>query len=309
MRTRRIGSLEVSIVGIGCNNFGGRLDEKGTDAVVGAALDAGITFFDTADIYGATRSEELLGASLGSRRDEIVLATKFGMPIDDERVGAAPSYVHRACEDSLRRLGTDRIDLYQLHAPDPSVPIADTLGALHELQAQGKVLEIGCSNFDAKMLREAETMVKPTAAGFVSVQNHYSLLERGDSREVLPLCEEAGIAYLPYFPLANGLLTGKYRRGAELPEGARITGMNDERRERVANERNMDIVEELIAYAEAHDGSLLEFVFARLLAEPSIASVIAGATSAAQVRSNATASLWHLSTDDIAAIDRIAPIP
>ncbi|HVB05348.1 MAG TPA: aldo/keto reductase [Acidimicrobiales bacterium] len=309
MDTRSIGALQVSVVGIGCNNFGGRIDDVRTAEVVQAALDAGINFFDTADVYGGTKSEEFLGRALGARRDEAVIASKFGSEIDPEHKGARPDYVKRACEDSLRRLGTDRIDLYQLHRADPETPIAETLGALNELVAEGKVLEIGCSNFDAAMLADAEGEVQPGAAGFVSVQNHYSLLERADAAEVLPFCEKAGVAYLPYFPLANGLLTGKYRRGAELPEGARITGMAEERRQRVANEKNMEIVEQLIAFAESKGHTVLDLAFASLLAEPEIASVIAGATSGEQVRANAATASWRLSEDDVAAIDAIAPRP
>ncbi len=185
METRRIGSLEVSLVGLGCNNFGSRLEATGTAAVVHAALDAGVTLFDTADIYGGTHSEELLGRALGPRRAQVIVATKFGMPIDDERRGASPAYVRRAVEDSLRRLGTDYIDLYQLHEPDPRTPIAETLGVLDDLVRAGKVREIGCSNFSVQQLREAEGAVQEGAARFVSVQNQYSLLERETERGVL----------------------------------------------------------------------------------------------------------------------------
>jgi aryl-alcohol dehydrogenase-like predicted oxidoreductase len=221
--TRRIGSLEVSVVGLGCNNFGRRLDYDATSAVVDAALDAGITFFDTADVYGATKSEEYLARALGRRRDDVVVATKFGSRLDEERRGARPEYVRRAVEDSLRRLGTDRIDLYQLHTPDPDVPIGETLGALDELVQTGKVREIGCSNFSAEQLREAEEATREGAARFVSVQNEYSLLHRAPEQDVLPECERAGLAFIPYFPLANGLLTGKYRRGQDALKGAAWT--------------------------------------------------------------------------------------
>src|SRR5215210_8080880 len=208
MDTRRIGSLEVSVVGLGCNNFGRRLDSGATSAVVDAALDAGINFFDTADVYGGTRSEEYLGRALGRRRDEVVIATKFGSAVDERRKGARPEYVRQAAEDSLRRLGTDRIDLYQLHWPDPQVPIEDTLGALDELVQAGKVREIGCSNFSVEQLREAEASVLPGGARFVSVQNEYSLLQRAPEQDgVLAECERADLAFLPYFPLASGLLT------------------------------------------------------------------------------------------------------
>ena len=223
MEKRRIGSLDVSVVGLGCNNFGWRLDAAGTKKVVDAALDAGINFFDTADIYGKGQSEEYLGRALGSRRSEIVLATKFGMKMDEQRKGAKPDYLRQALEDSLARLGTDHVDLYQLHTPDADVPIADTLGALDELVKAGKVREIGCSNFSAEQLREAEAAVQPGAARFVSVQNEYSLFHREPERDVLAACERLGLAFIPYFPLASGLLTGKYRKGRPLPEGTRLT--------------------------------------------------------------------------------------
>ncbi|HKN87755.1 MAG TPA: aldo/keto reductase, partial [Nitrospiraceae bacterium] len=211
--TRRIGSLNVSVVGLGCNNFGWKLDEADTAAVVHAALDAGITFFDTADIYGGTQSEVFLGRALSKHRDQVVIATKFGMAVDDQRRGAGPEYITQACEDSLRRLGTDCIHLYQLHQPDPTVPIADTLGALNDLVRAGKVREIGCSNFSLEQLREAEGAVRPGRARFASVQNEYNLLHREPERDVIPECQSKGLAFLPYFPLASGLLTGKYRQG------------------------------------------------------------------------------------------------
>jgi len=199
MRTRKIGSLEVSVVGLGCNNFGGRLDYDGTAAVVHGALDAAITLFDTADVYGGTRSEEFLGRALGKRREDIVLATKFGMQIDAEHKGARPGYVHSALEDSLRRLGTDHVDLYQLHAPDPDTPIADTLGALDECVRAGKVREIGCSNFTVEQIREAETAVSEGSARFVSVQNEYSLLRRRAERDVLPSASAPDWRFSPTF--------------------------------------------------------------------------------------------------------------
>jgi aryl-alcohol dehydrogenase-like predicted oxidoreductase len=223
MDTRRIGSLEVSVIGLGCNNFGRRLDFYATSAVVDAALDAGITFFDTADVYGGTKSEEYLGRALGRRREDVVIATKFGSAVDEQRRGARPEYVRRAVEDSLLRLSTDRIDLYQLHTPDPQVPIGETIGALDELVKAGKVREIGCSNFSADQLREAEEATRECTARFASVQNEYSLLHREPEGDVLPECERLGLAFIPYFPLANGLLTGKYRRGKDAPRGAAWT--------------------------------------------------------------------------------------
>jgi len=218
MKKRSIGSLLVSEVGVGCNNFGMRLDFDGTKAVVDSAIENGINFFDTADIYGGTKSEVLLGQALGGRRAEVIIASKFGMPIDETRFGAKPQYVRSACEDSLKRLGTDYIDLYQLHYPDPTVPIADTIGAMQELVAEGKVREIGCSNFTADQLREAK-VAAGNGPSFVSVQNQYSLLERAPERDgVLDACAELGIGFLPFYPLANGWLTGKIHPGAPLPE-------------------------------------------------------------------------------------------
>jgi aryl-alcohol dehydrogenase-like predicted oxidoreductase len=287
MNTRRIGSLEVSVVGLGCNNFGRRLDIDATKAVVDAALDAGITFFDTADVYGGTKSEEYLGGALGRRREDIVLATKFGSAVDEQRKGARPEYVRRAVEDSLRRLGTDHIDLYQLHTPDPEVPIGETLGALDELVKAGKVREIGCSNFSADRLREAEEATREGAVRFVSVQNEYSLLNREPERDVLHEVERAGMAFVPYFPLANGLLTGKYRRGQNAPAGSRL---DSGRGERLLTDRNLAVVERLVEFSERRGHKILELAFSWLLRRPAVASVIAGATSPRQARRNAAAA-------------------
>jgi aryl-alcohol dehydrogenase-like predicted oxidoreductase len=306
VRTRTLGPLEVSVVGLGCNNFGGRVDEAGTRAVIDAALDAGVTFFDTADIYGnAGGSETLIGKILDGRRDQVVLATKFGMKVDEQRQGARPAYVRAALDDSLKRLQTDRIDLYQLHQPDPSVPIADTLGALDQAVRAGKVREIGCSNFSAAQLREAEAAVRDGAARFVSVQNEYSLLKRDPEAEVLPECERLGLAFLPYFPLASGLLTGKYRRGRTTPEGARIQA--GERFGDLLSAHNLDAVEALVAFAEARHHSLLELAFSWLLSHRPVASVIAGATSPEQVQSNARAAAWRLTPSELAEIDESVP--
>jgi aryl-alcohol dehydrogenase-like predicted oxidoreductase len=281
----------VSIVGIGCNNFGARLDQSGTNAVVAAALDAGINFFDTADIYGATKSEEFLGRALGSRRDEVVVASKFGMPIDDQRVGAAPAYVLKACDDSLARLGTDHIDLYQLHAPDATVPIADTLGALGELKAAGKVREIGCSNFSAAQLDEARAAAQGPDE-FRSVQNQFSLLWRDPEADgVLAACDRLEMAFLPFYPLANGLLTGKVRPGQPPPEGTRLAKMPPERSAHWLSDEFTARVASLLEFADEHDVSLLSLAFSWLLAHDQVASVIAGATSAEQVRANAAAPI------------------
>jgi aryl-alcohol dehydrogenase-like predicted oxidoreductase len=307
VRTRSIGSLVVSEIGIGCNNFGGRLDASGTRAVVDAAIDVGITLFDTADIYGGTQSEVLLGRALGSRRDDVVVATKFGMPVDAERSGAKPEYIVRALEDSLRRLDTDRVDLYQLHAPDQSTPIGETLAALDEIVRQGKVREIGCSNFTAAQLREAEAATGAGAARFVSVQNQYSLLYREPELEVLPECERAGLVFLPYYPLASGLLSGKYRGGGAPPANSRMAAYPAERWDFWMNERNTSAIEALVAFAESQGHTVLELAFAWLLSRPEVSSVIAGAMSPQQVAANAAAASWVLDDTDIAAIDDLVP--
>jgi aryl-alcohol dehydrogenase-like predicted oxidoreductase len=307
MQTRPIGSLSASVVGLGCNNFGGRLDEAGTKAVVDAALDAGITLFDTADIYGGTRSEGYLGRALGSKRDDVLIATKFGMPIDDERKGgASASYIAQAVEDSLRRLGTDRIDLYQLHAPDQATPIDETLGALDGLVRAGKVREIGCSNFSAAMIDEATNISRERGiARFVSVQNEYSLLRRGPEKQgVLDACERDDLEFIPYFPLASGVLTGKYTRGAPPPKGTRLAGM-PERAEQALSDKVFDRVEGLTTWARDHGHSLLELAFAWLLARPVVASVIAGATKVEQVHANAAAANWSLTESDLAEIETV----
>jgi aryl-alcohol dehydrogenase-like predicted oxidoreductase len=291
MEKRRIGSLEVSIVGLGCNNFGWRIDANATAAVVDAALDAGINFFDTADVYGKGQSEEFLGRALGRRRENIVLATKFGMKMDEQHHGAKPEYVRQAAEDSLRRLGTDYIDLYQLHQPDPGVPIADTLGALDELVHAGKVREIGCSNFSAEQLREANR--------FVSVQNQYSLVHREPEAEVIPECERLGIAFIPFFPLANGLLTGKYRKGQPLPENSRA---KDGFGPKVFTDQNLALVERLTQFATSRGHTMLELAVSWLLARPVVASVIAGAKTPDQVRANASAAGWRLTKADLAEL-------
>jgi aryl-alcohol dehydrogenase-like predicted oxidoreductase len=303
MQTRRIGSLNVSVVGLGCNNFGGRLNAEATADVIMAAIDAGINFLDTADIYGGTKSEEFIGRALKHRRDQVVLATKFGHKIDNEHKGARPEYVHRAAEDSLRRLATDHIDLYQLHTPDPEVPIGETLGALNELMKAGKVREIGCSNFSAQQIRDAEAAVAPGAARFVSVQNHYNLFNREPEAEVLPECERLGIAFLPYFPLASGLLTGKYRQGQPVPEGARLS--SGDHAARMRSDENLDRVEALIRMAESQNHTILELAVSWLLSRPVVASVIAGATKVEQVRANVKAADWKLNSDDLARIDQI----
>ena len=303
MNQRRIASLSVSEVGLGCNNFGRRLDPAETAAVVNAALEAGVNFFDTADIYGQGQSEEFLGRALGTRRDVVVIATKLGGVMEGRGKGASPAYIRQAVETSLRRLGTDRIDLYQLHYPDPEVPIEDTLGALGELVKTGKVREIGCSNFSVGQLREAAS-VPGDAARFASVQNEYSIMHREPEDGVLDECKRQGLAFLPYFPLMSGLLTGKYRRGQPAPEGSRLAEggrMGD-----LLSDRNLAIVEELIRFAEARDRTILELAVSWLLARPAVASVISGATSPGQVKANVNAVGWQLTKEQLTEIDAIA---
>lgn len=305
MRTRSIGSLTVSVVGLGCNNFGRRLDLDETKSVVDAALSAGVTFLDTADVYGGTDSEAFLGRVLAGRRDEVVLATKFGAPsADNELSGARPETVRAALEASLQRLRVDHVDLYQLHFPDPDVPISDTLGALGDAVDAGLVREIGCSNMSAAQLDEAEAAAAEHGTPrFVSVQNEYSLLRREAEAEVLPACERLGIAFLPYFPLLSGILTGKYRKGRPLPEGTRIRG--NERWESLLTDELLDVVERLTGLAESHGRELIDLAFAYLLAQPQVASVIAGATKPEQVRRNVQAGSWELSAEQLAEVRAI----
>jgi len=300
---RRIGSLEVSLVGLGCNNFGMRLDEKASAKVIEAALAARINFFDTSDSYGP--SEEYLGRTLGPRRKAVIIATKFGKPVPGQGEGATAGYVKLAVEASLRRLRTDYIDLYQLHAPVPSVPVAETLEALDKLVRAGKVREIGCSNFAAEQLREATRAARPKAARFVSVQNEYSLLHREAEGAVLGVCEELGVALLPYFPLASGLLTGKYRQGREAPAGTRIADM--EYFKRTVTPERIERVEALARFAESRERRLLDLAVSWLVREPAVASVIAGATSPDQVKRNAHAASWLLSAEELAEVDAIVP--
>jgi aryl-alcohol dehydrogenase-like predicted oxidoreductase len=307
MEYRHIGSLKVSAVGIGCNNFGARLDQQGTQRVVDAAIDAGINFFDTADIYGGTKSEEFLGRALGSRRSDVVVATKFGMPIDDERFGAHPDYVRRACDDSLQRLGTEYIDLYQLHAPDPKVPFAETFGALHELIASGKVRQIGCSNLSVEQLRDAKAAAG-AGARFVSIQNQYSLLWRLPENDgVLAECANESMGFLPYYPLANGLLTGKVRPGEPLPEGSRLAMMPPERSRHWLNDDFNARVGALLSYADEIHVPILTLAFSWLLAHAPVSSVIAGASNPEQVRANA-AAVSTISDEVRARLDEITAV-
>ena len=302
MQTRKVGSLQVSVVGLGCNNFGWRIDAEASAKVIDTAIESGVTFFDTADRYGKGQSEDFLGRALGKRRDQIILATKFGMEMEKGQQGASPKYVLDAVNASLRRLRTDRIDLYQLHQPDSKTPITDTLGALDELVRAGKVREIGCSNFSLAQIREA-TDASQGRAQFVSVQNEFSLFHREpETNGVLPECERRRLAFLPYFPLASGLLTGKYREGKKLPEGSRAA---DGWGPKVFTEQNLAIVELLIEFAESKGHTILELAFSWLLSHKPVASVIAGASKPEQVRANAKAADWQLAADDLAQIDAI----
>ena len=296
MRTRTLGDggPEVSVVGLGTNNFGRRCDYEQTLAVIDAALDSGITLFDTADIYGQGRSEEFIGRALEGRRDSVVLATKFGMPMDErpEERRAGSDYIRWAVEGSLRRLRTDVIDVYQLHEPDPGTPIEETLGTLNDLVQEGKVRWIGSSNFSAAQIEEAESLSRERGlARFVSVQNEYSFVEREAEDEVLATCERLRLGFLPYFPLASGLLTGKYRRGEEPSEG-RLVG-------REIPDEQWDRVDSLQRFAAERGISLLDVAIGGLLAMPAVTSVIAGATKPEQVRSNVAAGEWEPSADDL----------
>lgn len=293
-------TLKVSVVGLGCNAFGGRIDEAATEAVVHAALDCGINFFDTADIYGGEGvSEEFLGRALGRRRADIVLASKFGMSKGAIPGGGGGDYVARAVEDSLRRLGTDCIDLYQFHQPDPDTPVAETLEALDRLVQSGKVRHIGCSNMSATQLSEAlGASGAGDMASFVTAQNHYSLLHRDIEDELAPLCEERGIGILPFYPLARGMLTGKYRRGEPAPAGSRL-------RDRTLSDADFDVLEPLETFCAERDHTLLELAISWLAAQPAVPCVISGATRPEQVAANARAAEWKLSPEDLAEIDRI----
>jgi aryl-alcohol dehydrogenase-like predicted oxidoreductase len=299
MRTRVLGDggPAVSVVGLGTNNFGGRIDYEQSLAVIDAALDAGVTLVDTADIYGQGKSEEYLGRALEGRRDGVLVATKFGKPMDERREERRgnPDYIRWAVESSLRRLRTDVIDVYQMHEPDPATPIEETLDALNDLVHDGKVRWIGSSNFSAEQIEAVEEVAR--GAGFhrfVSAQNHYSLVERGVEDDVLPEAERLGIGFLPYFPLASGLLTGKYTRGEEATEG-RLAGRQ------IPDER-WDRTEALQRYADERGLSLLEVAVGGLLAMPAVTSVIAGATKPEQVRANVSAGGWEPGSDDLAGL-------
>jgi aryl-alcohol dehydrogenase-like predicted oxidoreductase len=320
VRFRRLGRLDVSVVGLGCNQLGTSFCDSATASrIVGEAADAGITFFDTADEYGANyadpsdpkgwgRSEEELGRALKGRRDQVVLASKFGVPsrLDPGGGGASARWVKLAVEGSLRRLGTDHLDLYQLHFPDPGVPIEETLGALDGLLREGKVREIGCANFTPAQLGEAATAaVAHGVRGFASTQGALSLLQRANLVDVLPTCEKLGLAFIPYWPLASGILTGKYRRDRPLPAAARLVDQLDEpARGRLLYERSFARLEALEAFAHDHGHTVLELAFAWLLGQPAVVSVIAGAARPGQVTANVAAADWTLTADEVAEATR-----
>jgi aryl-alcohol dehydrogenase-like predicted oxidoreductase len=313
MEKRSLGglALEASIVGLGCNNFGMKIDLTASRAVIDAALDAGITFFDTADIYGNTQSEDFIGQVLGPRRKNIVLATKFGGAgwmnrKSGKRWGDRESIL-RCLEDSLRRLRTDWIDLYQYHFPDPDTPLEETLAALDEIVRQGKVRAIGCSNLSGEQIAQAEKYsAQRKSARFVTAQNEWSLLKRDAERDVIPACTQYNLGQLPYFPLANGMLTGKYRRGEAFVEGSRLATF--ERFQGLASDDNFTKVEALQNFAQKRGHTLLELAFSWLAAYPCVTSVIAGATTPEQVHANATAANWKLSAAEMAEVNSLVPL-
>jgi aryl-alcohol dehydrogenase-like predicted oxidoreductase len=311
MRYQPLGNsgLLVSVVGLGCNNFGGRLDLAATKAVIDAAIDEGITLLDTADIYSKGQSEQLIGQAIRGRRDKVLLATKWGNQNAD--MGYGPSagakggrgYIRRAVEASLTRLQTDYIDLYQLHTPDPVTPIEETLAALQELITEGKIRYIGSSNFAGWQIADADHVARQNGfAPFVSAQNHYSLLERGVEAEVIPACEAFGVGMLPFFPLANGLLTGKVRRDTGAPADSRLAG-----RDAYLTDDKFDRVEALEKWGAEHGRTLLEIAIGGLAAQPTVGSVIAGATKPEQVRANAAAGEWIPTAEELAEINQLVP--
>jgi aryl-alcohol dehydrogenase-like predicted oxidoreductase len=311
MEKRSLGTsgLEASLVGLGTNNFGMKIDLAASRAVINAALDAGITFFDTADMYGNGQSEEFIGQVLGPRRKEIVLATKFGgvamMRKSGERWGSR-DYITKCVEASLQRLRTEWFDLYQMHYHDPTTPIEETLAALDDLVRQGKVRAVGCSNFSGAQIAEAEAKARERhLAHFITAQNEWSLLKREGERDAIPACEQHGLGQLPYFPLASGLLTGKYHRGEAFAAGSRLATLKFF--QGWATDENFTKIEALQAFAKKRGHTLLELAFSWLAARPCVVSVIAGATTPEQVRANAAAANWQLSAAELAEVDALAP--
>jgi len=310
MHYRQLGDsgLKVSVVGLGCNNFGRRVDRAGTARVVDAAIDEGINLFDTADVYSDGESEEFLGAAIKDRRDRVIVATKFRSSMGEgpNDAGGSRGYIYRAIEASLRRLQTDYIDLYQMHSPDRDTPIEETLSTLNDLVREGKVRYLGSSNFAGWQIADADWVARVNHwVPFVSAQNHYSLLERGVERDVIPACERFKLGMLPFFPLASGLLTGKYRRGEAAPEGTRLA--SNPRADRFLNDTAFDTVEGLERFGQERGVSLLQIAIGGLAAQPQVASVIAGATRAEQVTINAKSGTWVPSAEELAEINRLAP--
>ena len=311
MEYRNLGNsgLQVSIVGLGCNNFGRRCDADATAGIVQKALDLGVTLFDTADVYGPRGlSEEYLGRALKGKRQDVIIATKFASPMGEGpfMAGGSRRYIINAVEASLKRLGTDYIDLYQIHRPDPKTPLEETMRALDDLVRQGKVRYIGHSNFSGWQTAQAHYLAKMEhLTPFISAQNQYNLLERGVEAELAPACKEFGVSILPFFPLASGFLTGKYRKGEPMPEGARLTAMGPAA-ERMLNDRNWQTLGGLSEFAEGHGHSMLDLAIGWLASLPYVGSVIAGATRPEQVEQNVAAGEWHLTADELAEVDKIA---
>ena len=310
MELRRIGELEVSEVGLGCNNFGTRVDQDGTNEIFSACLDSGINFFDTADVYGSGASEEMLGSAMKDHRDQIIVATKFGLrDMDLGLTGGSAEWVHRSVDRSLRRLDTDWIDLFQIHTPDDQVHERETLEALNELVVAGKVREIGCSNYDAERLDSAiDISEKEALAPYRTVQNRYSLLHREPESEVFDVCRERAVRFLPFFPLESGLLTGKVAANGPRP-GTRLAEWPEDRLKLFLTERNLATVERLTQWLRNRDRSLLDLAFSWLLSKPEIPSVIAGATNAKQVLENSQASGWRLTNSELDEVADLVSTP
>ena len=308
MEHRQLGQLGVSVVGLGCNNFGMRIDADQTARVVDAAIDAGINYFDTAESYGRGMSEEYLGRALGDRRGDVLIASKWGhtVSLDDGERGGDPAQIRRRLDDSLRRLGTDYIDHYQLHRPDPETPVEETLGCLAELRAAGKIREIGCTHFTARQLRDAHAAAAEHGlASYPSIQNHYSLLTRDpETYGVFDACDELGVAFVPYFPLESGLLTGKFRLGQPRPEDSRLAAWGD-RAESFIDDDKLATVERLIAWCDERDHTLLELAISWHTSHPLVASLIAGATKPEQIEANVAAAGWQLTDADRAEVDAV----
>ena len=310
MEYRNLGKsgLQVSLVGLGCNNFGGRLDEAQTRAVIDKCIDVGITFFDTADVYGRGKSEEFMGPALKPHRRNVVLATKAAASMGEGPYwgGASRKYLIEAVDESLRRLQTDYIDLFQIHFPDPKTPIDETLRALDDLVKSGKIRYIGSSNFKGWQVVEADWVARSEhTTRFISAQNEHSLLQRGPEAELIPACEKYGVGLLPFFPLASGFLTGKYRPNETPPEGTRLGAANSPFASRILNEGNYDILVKLEKFAEDRGHTMIELAFSWLASKPIVGSVIAGATKPEQVEQNAKSADWRLTAEEMSEVDQI----